>query len=178
MFLKKDLYRYFGDKKESVKDKLFRRKQIKYLYYFRKLQAQPNFISRIYYKLRLRRLSALTHIQIHESTRIGEGFYIGHYGRILINPQAVLGKNVNIATGVSIGQENRGARKGCPVIGDEVWIGTNAVVVGNINIGNDVLIAPLAYVNFDVPDHSIVLGNPAKIIHRENATEYYIENKV
>ena len=90
----------------------------------------------------------------------------------------MLGKNVNIATGVSIGQENRGARKGCPVIGDEVWIGTNAVVVGNINIGNDVLIAPLAYVNFDVPDHSIVLGNPAKIIHRENATEYYIENKV
>ena len=59
-----------------------------------------------------------------------------------------------------------------------MWIGTNAVVVGNIRIGNDVLIAPLSFVNFDVPDHSIVIGNPARIIARENATAGYIENKV
>lgn len=44
----------------------------------------------------------------------------------------------------------------------------------NIKIGNDVLIAPNTFVNFDVPDHSIVIGNPAKIIHRENATEGHI----
>lgn len=106
------------------------------------------------------------------------GFYIGHCGRIIINPRTVLGKNINIATGVTIGQENRGKRKGCPIIGDNVWIGTNAVIVGNITIGTDVLIAPLAYVNFDVPDHSIVIGNPAKIIHRENATEGYINRTV
>ena len=85
---------------------------------------------------------------------------------------------MNIATGVTIGQENRGKRKGCPTIGDRVWIGTNAVLVGNINIGSDVLIAPLSYVNFDVPDHSIVLGNPARIISRENATASYIEKLV
>ena len=59
-----------------------------------------------------------------------------------------------------------------------MWIGTNAVVVGKITIGDDVLIAPGAFVNFDVPPHSIVVGNPAKIISRENATEKYIENKV
>ena len=45
-------------------------------------------------------------------------------------------------------------------------------------IGSDVLIAPLSFVNFDVPDHSIVVGNPAKIIRRENATEAYIDNRV
>jgi serine O-acetyltransferase len=90
----------------------------------------------------------------------------------------VLGKNINIATGVTIGQENRGARKGAPTIADNVWIGTNAVVVGNINIGEDVLIAPLTFVNFDVPAHSIVIGNPAKIIHKDGATEGYIENTV
>ena len=93
-------------------------------------------------------------------------------------PKDCIGKNVNIATGVTIGQENRGKRKGCPTIGDRVWIGTNAVLVGNINIGSDVLIAPLSYVNFDVPDHSIVLGNPARIISRENATASYIEKLV
>lgn len=45
-------------------------------------------------------------------------------------------------------------------------------------IGDDVLIAPNAYVNFDVPSHSVVVGNPGKIISRENATEGYITYKV
>ena len=97
---------------------------------------------------------------------------------IIINPKTILGKNINIATGTVIGQENRGKRKGTPIIGNEVWIGANAVIVGNIKIGNDVLIAPLSYVNFDVPDHSIVVGNPAKIISKEFATKDYINNKI
>ena len=50
----------------------------------------------------------------------------------------------------------------------------NAMVVGNINIGNDVLIAPNAYVNFDIPSHSIVVGNPGVIIHKDHATRYYL----
>ena len=79
---------------------------------------------------------------------------------------------------MTLGQENRGARRGTPTLGDDVWIGTNAVVVGKITVGSDVLIAPLAYVNFDVPDHSIVIGNPARVIPRENATAAYIENRV
>ncbi|MEO5991437.1 MAG: serine acetyltransferase, partial [Ferruginibacter sp.] len=59
---------------------------------------------------------------------------------------------------------------------DYVWIGTGAVVVGKIKIGNNVLIAPLTYVNFDVPNNSIVIGNPARIISKEDATAGYINN--
>lgn len=173
----KDLYRWYGEKGESFKKRILRPLEIKYMYYFRNVQSTSNPISKIYYKLKLRNLSQKTNIQIPSSTKIGEGFYIGHTGRI-INPNTVIGKNINIATGVTIGQENRGKREGCPAIGDNVWIGTNAVIVGNIKIGNDVLIAPLSYVNFDVPDHSIVIGNPAKIISRENATEGYINRTV
>lgn len=44
------------------------------------------------------------------------------------------------------------------------------MVVGNIHIGSDVLISPNAYVNFDVPDHSIVIGNLQKLLRKENAT--------
>ena len=55
---------------------------------------------------------------------------------------------------------------------------SNLIVVGKIKIGNDVLIAPGAYVNFDVPDHSIVIGNPGKIIPKQNATEGYIASPV
>ena len=59
-----------------------------------------------------------------------------------------------------------------------VWIGINAAIVGNITIGDDVLIALNCYVNCDVPSHSIVFGNPYIIKHRENATEGYINRKV
>lgn len=77
-----------------------------------------------------------------------------------------------------IGQTNRGGRQGTPVIGNEVWIGINAAIVGKVTIGDDVLIAPNSYVNCDVPSHSIVFGNPCIIKHREDATEGYINRKV
>lgn len=75
---------------------------------------------------------------------------------------------------MTIGQENRGPRKGCPVIGDYVFMGANATIVGNIKIGSDVLIAPNSFVNCDVPDHSIVFGNACIIKTKMNATEGYI----
>ena len=50
--------------------------------------------------------------------------------------------------------------------------------MGKIQIGDDVLIAPNSYVNVDVPSHSVVVGNPAVIHHRENATQGYIENTI
>lgn len=71
-----------------------------------------------------------------------------------------------------------GGRQGAPVIGNEVWIGINAAIVGKVTIGDDVLIAPNSYVNCDVPSHSIVFGNPCIIKHREDATEGYINRKV
>ena len=175
---KKDLYRVYGEAGESLKNRILRPMELRYLCVFRKLQLCSNFLTRVYYKLKLRRLSLKSQIQIPAGTKIGEGLYIGHWGRIIINPRAVLGKNINIATGVTIGQENRGKSEGVPTIGDNCWIGTNAVIVGNIKIGSDVLIAPLSFVNFDVPEHSIVIGNPAKIIHKENATEGYINRTV
>ena len=92
--------------------------------------------------------------------------------------KAILGNNINIHRGVLIGQTNRGGRRGAPVIGNEVWIGINAAIGGNITIGDDVLVAPNSYVNCDVPSHSIVFGNPCIIKHRENATEGYINRKV
>ena len=84
--------------------------------------------------------------------------------------------NSDIHKGVVIGQENRGKRKGAPTIWDSVWIGINAAIVGNITIGDDVLIAPNSFVNCDVPSHSIVYGNPCQIKNSENATQGYINN--
>lgn len=113
--------------------------------------------------------------QILPNTKIGKGLYIGHLGPVVINGQAELGENCTLGNVVTIGQTNRGERAGCPKIGDNVWIGTGAVVVGKIDIGDNVLIAPNAFVNFDVPSNSIVAGNPAVIKQHENATESYIK---
>ena len=175
---KKDLYRYYGERGEPFLKKVFRPLEIKYISLFRKANMCRFKPLRIFYELRLMNMSYRTKIQIPARTTIGEGFYIGHLGRVIIHPDAKLGKNINIATGVTIGMENRGKRKGAPTISDNCWIGTNAVVVGNVKIGTDVLIAPLAYVNFDVPDHSIVMGNPGKIIPKENATVDYVCNRI
>ena len=103
---------------------------------------------------------------------------MGHPFNITINPNAILGENINIHKGVTIGQENRGGRKGTPIIGNKVWIGVNSTIVGRIKIGNNVLIAPNTYINRDIPDNSIVVGNPCKIIENIEATKDYINNVV
>lgn len=108
--------------------------------------------------------------------KISRGFYIGHFGTIIVSINAVLGENCNIGPGVTIGATRRGEKAGAPKIGNLVWIGTNAVIVGKITIGNNVLIAPGSFVNFDVPDNSIVVGNPGVIKHSAEATKGYINN--
>lgn len=109
--------------------------------------------------------------------KIGKGFYIGHFGTIVVNGSVEIGENCNIAHGVTIGATRRGDKAGVPEIGNCVWMGTNSIIVGKIRIGNNVLIAPGAYVNFDVPDNSIVIGNPGQIISSLSATAGYINNK-
>lgn len=146
-------------------------------YWFRLSQEAPSYMKFIF-KLMLKFTRFLYKVELSEETEIGEGLYIGHPYCITVNPAAKLGRNCNISKGVTIGRENRGKRKGTPIIGDCVWIGVNSTIVGNIRIGNDVLIAPNSYVNQDIPDHSIVFGNPCIIKYKENATEGYINNKI
>ena len=168
-----DLYRYYG-RKETLYERLTRRPEMKYIVLLRKAQRNTGLL-RVWYKARLSLYSRKTQIDIPVATNIGDGLYLGHTGARIINPNVKIGRNCNIATGVIIGKTNRPGG-GTPEIGDSVWIGSNAVIVGKVKIGNNVLIAPNAYVNIDVPDNSVVVGNPAVIHYKENATEGYISN--
>ena len=141
--------------------------------YLRKAQFARSKIARYYYKFRYLRLARKHGIEIYPELNAGKGLLLLHAFNITVNSKSVIGENVTISKGVTIGQENRGKRKGCPVIGNKVWIGVNAAIVGKITIGDDVLIAPNAYVNCDVPSHSVVFGNPCVIKHRDDATEAY-----
>lgn len=147
---------------------------LRFLWVFRAAQHSSN----PFWRLVLRKMRERYGLEISRSTDIGPGLYLGHAFNITVNPGATIGSNCNLHKGVTIGQENRGKREGAPVIGDCVWIGVNATLVGRISVGDDVLIAPGAYVNRDVPSHSIVLGNPCRVIPRVNATEGYINRKV
>lgn len=135
---------------------------------------RDNFFGKVANKIILKPMAHKTGIDLNRNTRIGEGFIIGHWGRIIINTNAEIGNQFVISPGVVIGADMSGKRKGTPHIGNRVCIHSNAVVVGNIRIGNDVVIAPNAFVNFDVPDHSVVVGNPGQIHHKENATAGFI----
>lgn len=148
------------------------------LRYLRKTQTAGSPFVRTVYRALYKWQSEKRGIEIPWTATIGKGLYLGHAFNITVNPAAVIGNNCNLHKGVVIGQTNRGSRKGVPVIGDRVWIGINAAVVGGITIGDDVLIAPNAYVNCDVPPHSLVYGNPCVLKAMENATDKYIENTV
>ena len=149
----------------------------KFHYYFRKVQCGGKSPLALYYRLRFARLKEKHGLEIPNAVKIGKGLFLGHPYNITINLNAKIGENCNLHKGVVIGQENRGRRKGNPTIGNCVWIGINAAVVGNITIGDDVLIAPNSFVNCDVPSHSVVYGNPCVVHHRDRATEGYINNK-
>ncbi|TMA24874.1 MAG: serine acetyltransferase [Deltaproteobacteria bacterium] len=172
-----DLYRYAGkaDFRALVTHLIFT-PGFKFIYVFRKANGHRRGSLRwLFYRLLHRRYIHKYGFQIPLSTRIGKGLHITHFGGVVVHGEVVFGDNCDIAHGVTVGQANRGSRKGCPTIGNKVWIGTGAVLVGKITVGDNVLIAPNAFVNFDVPSNSIVLGNPARVIPREDATAGYID---
>ena len=73
---------------------------------------------------------------------------------------------------MTIGQSNRGDRRGVPTIGSRVYIGPGAKIIGNIQIGNNVAIGANAVVTKDVPDNAVVAGIPARIISMDGADGY------
>lgn len=174
--IQKDIFRHYESTKPSFGYK-WRNPQLYYTIIFRHCHyhyVKNHKIRTFFFKWKMKRLSNKTHIQIPFDANIGAGFYIGHCGRVIINGSAKIGNNVNVGTGITIGSVPNGKYAGVPTIGNNVWIGTNAVIVGKITIGDDCLIAPNAFVNRDVPPHSVVIGNPAIIKPKENATQDYI----
>lgn len=111
-------------------------------------------------------------ISIPFETSIGSGFYIGHFGGIVVNEKSVIGRDCNISHGVTLGEAQRGERRGCPVLGDRVYIGPGAKIVGAVRIGNDVAIGANCVVTKDVPDRGVVVGIPGRVISEEGSAGY------
>lgn len=148
--------------------------QIRYMKWWRRYKTCRSIFIRVI----LYRYSRRYGLEISSDAVIGEGFYLGHPYNITVAGGVIIGNNVNLHKGCTIGRENRGKREGVPRIGNCVSVGINSTIVGNIQIGDDVMIAPNSFINFDVPPHSVVVGNPGVIHHKENATDDYIRFRV
>lgn len=89
---------------------------------------------------------------------------MGHCYNITLNSNVILGRNVTIYHGVTIGSKQFGGGAGIPRIGDDVIIYPNSVILGDITVGSGSIIGAGAVVIRDVPVNAVVAGNPAKVI--------------
>jgi serine acetyltransferase len=104
-------------------------------------------------------IEIITSIELPADCEIGPGLYIGHFGPLIINGRTKLGRNCNLSQGVTIGTVQRGERQGVPVIGDGVYIGPNAILIGGIEIGHDVAIGAGSVVTNSIPPLAVVAGD-------------------
>ena len=156
-----------------IRDFFFQHR-LRFMIVFRKAQSAKNKFTKLIYNFLLYRMSRKYGIEIKSMTKIGKGFCMIHPYNITVSPIAVIGDNVTMMKGSTVGINANAA----PTIGNCVYIGLNSVVMGGIVVGDDVLIAPNTTVNVDVPSNSIVVGSPCKIIPKENPTKHYIWKKL
>jgi serine O-acetyltransferase len=176
--LRSDFYRYMGKPHlANILKHLLLTPGVRYSFFMRLcryLRGKPLWAFGLFIiaRLILYHYSIKFGISIPDTTSIGSGFYIGHYGGIVVNSRAVIGKNCNISHGVTIGQLNRGKHAGCPVIGNNVFIGPGAKIMGNIHIGDGAAIGANCVVVKDVPSWSVVVGVPGRIVSNAGSAGY------
>lgn len=113
----------------------------------------------------------LTGVEIHPAAVIGRRFFIDHGMGVIIGETAVLGDDVLLYQGVTLGGTGNESGKRHPTLGDRVVVGAGAKVLGNIRIGSDTRIGANSVVLHDVPAHSTVVGIPGKVVRRRKGDE-------
>ena len=111
----------------------------------------------------------LTNIEIPPGAKIGAGLFIPHTGYIVLASGVVVGRRCTLTQGVTIGHaagggDNNRRAHAYPVIGDRVYVGPGAVIIGAVTVGDDALIGAGAIVTRSVPPRGVAVGNPARVI--------------
>ncbi len=124
------------------------------------------------YKIRLRLVARITSqiarmitgIEIHPGATIGRRFFIDHGMGVVVGETTVIGDDVILYQGVTLGGTGKERGKRHPTLGNRVVVGTGAKVLGNITLGNNVKIGAGSVVVHSVPDDSTVVGIPGRIV--------------
>ena len=145
-----------------------------FLFWFRMCESKLVLL-RFLGLLQRGRLSRRYGVQIPAHTHIGAGLKLPHCLSIVVHPKAVIGMNCTIHQFVTIGGDINGV---APKIGDNCYIGSGAVLLGDIKIGNNVTIGANAVVVKDVPENATVVGVPARVIHYNTPSKYIFPSPV
>ena len=109
-----------------------------------------------------------TGIEIHPGAKIGENFFIDHGNGVIIGETAVVGNNVTLYQGVTLGGTGKEHGKRHPTIGDNVMISAGAKIIGSFRIGENSKIGAGSVVIEEVPPNCTVVGVPGRIVRRNN----------
>ena len=109
-----------------------------------------------------------TGIEIHPGAKIGKGFFIDHGNGVIIGETTVIGNNVTLYQGVTLGGTGKEQGKRHPTIGDNVMISAGAKVLGSFTIGENSKIGAGSVVLSPVPPNSTVVGVPGRVVRRGN----------
>jgi serine acetyltransferase len=146
--------------KKNTKGKLitflFRIGGFLYARKFLKIILYPYFI---FYRLIIEWILG---IELPWHTTVGNGLIIYHGQTMVVNKNSIIGSNCIIRHSTTIGNSKKNSK--CPVIGNNVDIGAHVCILGNIKIGDNVVIGAGSVVLKDVPNNTLVAGNPAKVI--------------
>ena len=177
-----DLFRYKG-KTDIITfmNTYFTILEFRYIFWLRTASKFKNTsLCKAFYcisRVILYRLKIKLGINIPYNTNIKPGFYIGHFGTIVVDHKVKIGWNCNISCGVILGFANRGKNIGVPEIGNNVYIGPGAKVIGKIKIGNNVAIGANCVVTKNISDNAVVVGVPGRIVSSKGS-EGYVCNTV
>ena len=117
-------------------------------------------------------LGLLTTISIDVDAVIEPGFYVGHFVSLRIGPGVRIGKNCSVSQMCTIEGIGRSPEENAPVIGERVYLGSGAKVIGPLQIADGAAICANSLVMEDVPENGVVLGNPGQVISRRGSGDF------
>lgn len=134
--------------------------------------AHKQYVKGHYFLARLisQRAVRKTGIEIHPGAQIGKGFFIDHGTGVVIGETAIIGDNVTLYQGVTLGGTGKEHGKRHPTIGNNVMISTGAKILGSFKIGDNSKIGAGSVVLEEVPPNSTVVGVPGRVVKRFDAT--------
>ena len=134
--------------------------------------AHKQYVKGHYFLARLisQRAVRKTGIEIHPGAQIGKGFFIDHGTGVVIGETAIIGDNVTLYQGVTLGGTGKEHGKRHPTIGNNVMISTGAKILGSFKIGDNSKIGAGSVVLEEVPANSTVVGVPGRVVKRFDAT--------
>ncbi len=175
-----DCYRYKGKRGwKQIIFTLFKRRSYRIIFLFRlcKYLKAKNMILYLPVYFMYRFVCAFYNVDLPVVTDAGPGLYMFHCYGIVINGDTIIGSNCNISHGVSIGKASRGKRIGTATIGNNVYLGPGAKIVGRVHIGDHAVIGANAVVVEDVPEKA-VLANPKAIVLNFTGSDAYVLNPI